>query len=70
MSEITILGGAVKVPEIFKVTEVIQPAKFKIVAPDGSEHEMVIDVKIYKGSDFYNSIEEFKKINPPQPKGE
>jgi len=61
MAERKIIGGAVKLPEIFTIKEIIQPAKFKIVAPDKSEHELVVDIKIYNIDDFYKSIESFKQ---------
>lgn len=62
MSERTIAGGAIKVPNIFRVVEIIQPAKIKIMAPDNSEHEMVVDIKLYTQEEFYKSIEEFKTM--------
>ena len=57
----TIIGAALKLPEGFELLGVVNTAKYLVKAPDGSQIEMLVDVKAFDSKEFFESIEKFKE---------
>lgn len=56
-----IVGGAFKLPDIFQLQGVSQHAKIMVKAPDGSQHEITIEIKMFEQEEFFESIDKFKE---------